>query len=133
MNKTEKKLLAILSDLDKNDRHSLISYAEFLLAKAKQEGRLLVVEKPLVIPRPQEEKVVAAIKRLSAAYPMLKKNDLFNQTAALMSEHIMQGREAVEVIDELEALFKAHYEAFCAERSEDGIEGASAGEQQETQ
>jgi hypothetical protein len=116
MNKTEKKLLAIFSDLDKNERHSLMSYAEFLLQKAKQEGRLVVVENPLDIPRPKEEKVVTAIKRLSAAYPMLKKDALFNQTAALMSQHIMQGREAVEVIDELEVLFQEHYAAFCVER-----------------
>jgi len=116
MNKTEKKLLAIFSDLDKNDCRSLMSYAEFLLQKAKQEGRLKVVEKPLDTPRPKEEKVVAAIKRLSGDYPMLKKDVLFNQTAALMSEHIMQGREALEVIDELEVLFQKHYMAFCVER-----------------
>ncbi len=116
MNKSEKKLLAIFSDLDKNDQHGLLSYAEFILQKAQQDGRLAVVGKPLLIPRPEEEKVVAAIKRLSASYPMLKKDTLFNKTAALMSEHIMQGREAIEVIDELEVLFQEHYAAFCSVR-----------------
>jgi hypothetical protein len=119
MNKTEKKLLSIFSDLDDNDQNSLMAFAEFLLQKAKQEGRLVVTEQPLDIPRPGEERVVAAIKRLSATFPMLKKDGMLNETAALMSEHIVQGRPAVEVIDELEIVFQQKYEEFCDQRKPD--------------
>ncbi len=73
MNKTESKLLNIFSDLDKNDQSSVLSFAEFLLDKAKQDGRLVIVDKPVDISRPEEERVVAAIKRLSATFPKPKK------------------------------------------------------------
>lgn len=113
MNKTESNLLNIFSDLDKNDQSSIMSFAEFLLEKAKQDGRLIVADKPMDIPRPEEERVVAAIKRLSATFPMLKKNSMLNETAALMSEHILKGRQAEDVIDELEVLFNVRYVDFC--------------------
>jgi len=119
MNKTESKLLNVFSDLDKNDQSSIVSFAEFLLEKAKQDGRLIVVDKPVEISRPEEERVVAAIKRLSATFPMLKKNSMLNETAALMSEHILKGRKAEDVIDELETLFNVRYDAFCREREPD--------------
>ena len=119
MNKTEKKLLNLFSDLDDNDRGSILSFAQFLLEKAKQEGRLVVAEKPLTIPRPEEERVVAAIKRLSTAYPMVKKETMLNETATLMTAHMVQGRVAVEVIDELEILFQTRYEEFCQQRNPD--------------
>ena len=63
-----------------------------------------------------KESVIAAIKRLSATYPMLDKGKVFNDTSSLMSQHIIQGREAVEVIDELEALFQQEYNDFVKDR-----------------
>lgn len=119
MNKREKKLIDIYADLETDDQNSLMAFAEFLLEKAKKEGRLIVTEEPVKIPRPQEERVVAAIKRLSASFPMLKKDSMLNETAALMSEHIVQGRSTVEVIDELEVIFKSRYEEFCLQRKPD--------------
>ncbi len=121
MNKTETKLLNIFSDLDKNDQNSIISFAEFLMNNAKQDGRLVVIDQPQEIPRPDDERVVAAIKRLSATYPMLKKNSLLNETAALMSEHILKGRAAKDVIDELETTFKTRYDDFCQQREPDDL------------
>jgi len=121
MNKTETKLLNIFSDLDKNDQNSIISFAEFLMNNAKQDGRLIVVDQPQEIPRPDDERVVAAIKRLSATYPMLKKNILLNETAALMAEHILKGRAAKDVIDELETTFKTRYDEFCQQREPDEL------------
>ncbi len=119
MTKAEKKLLAILNDLDKDDCNSLLSYAEFLLEKAKKEGRFVEVSiEPVAIPRPSEERVVAAIKRLSATFPMLKKDSMLNETAALMTEHLIHGRDAVEVIDELEILFQNRYKEFCEQNTD---------------
>ncbi len=119
MNKTEHKLLNIFSDLDDNDQNSVMSFAQFLLEKARQDGRLVVEEEPLDIPRPREERVVAAIKRLSAAFPMIKKDTMLNETASLMTAHMIQGRAAVEVIDELEVLFQVRYEEHCQQRNPD--------------
>ena len=126
MNKTESKLLNIFSDLDKDDQNSVMSFAEFLLEKEKQDGRLVVFDQPIVTPRPKEERVVAAIKRLSNSYPMLKKNSMLNETAALMSDHILKGREAEDVIDELETLFNTRYEEFCQQREPDSFESTSS-------
>jgi len=117
MNKKEKKILNIVTDLDNTDQSSVLLFAEFILDKAKQEGRLnsqkIVETKPLAISRPKEERVVSAIKRLSETYPMLNKNLLLDKTASLMTAHMLHGQEAVDVIDELEVLFKQHYQDFC--------------------
>jgi hypothetical protein len=43
---------------------------------------------------------------------MLDRAKLINETAALMSQHLVQGRTAIEVIDDLEALFLHHYQNF---------------------
>jgi len=129
MNKTEKKLLNLFADLDKDDQSSVMAFTEFLLNKAKQEGRHVEIDiEPVHIPRPKEERVVAAIKRLSAVYPMIKKDSMLNETANLMTEHMIHGRPAVEIIDELEILFQSRYEEFCQLRSsEDGFpENASS-------
>jgi hypothetical protein len=55
------------------------------------------------------ETVVAAIRRLSASYPMLDRRRLLNTTSSLMAQHILQGRAAAEVIDQLEQAFLEHY------------------------
>lgn len=118
MNKIEKKCLNVIADLNENDQNSVLSFAEFLLDKARQEGRLVVAEKPLNIPRPEKERVVAAIKRLSETYPMIKKNTMLDETALLMSAHILKGRAATEVIDELQVLFEKHYDKFCQQNEQ---------------
>ena len=67
---------------------------------------------PILKPRPADESVIAAIKRLSQSYPMLDKAVLLNKTSLLMSEYMLRGRNKNEVIDELEAVFMRHYEEF---------------------
>ncbi len=97
----------------------LLEFAEFLLARhgdaAREEGNAVgdvavPSPPPVAIPRPAEETVVKAVKRLRATYPMLDARKLLNQTSELMTQHIVQGREAIEVIEELEILFRTHYE-----------------------
>jgi hypothetical protein len=41
---------------------------------------------------------------------MLDKPQLLNETSVLMTQHVMQGREAEEVIAEMEALFERFYQ-----------------------
>jgi hypothetical protein len=62
--------------------------------------------------------VVVAIKRLRATYPMLEPSKLLTETYELMTQHVMQGRDRVEVIDELEVIFRRHYERTLASDQE---------------
>ena len=107
MNADEKKLQQLFSRLGKIERENLLSYAEFLALRAEPES--VTLTEPVLIERPEEETVIAALKRLSQIYPMLDKAKLLHETAALMSQHLMQGREATEVIDECELVFQRHY------------------------
>ena len=105
----ERALLRQWRTLNKESRQSLLDFACFLQSRQPDDG-YAVPKEPLEIPRPDSESVVKAIKRLTQTYPMIDKGQLFNETSLLMSQHIMQGREAVEVIDELEVLFRQHFE-----------------------
>ncbi len=105
----EDRLLACFRRLDEGGRQTLLEFAEFLAAKAPTPEPEAVPE-PLPIERPTEESVVKAIKRLTATYPMVERGELLNEISALMAQHVMQGRPAVEVIDELEIVFRRRYE-----------------------
>ena len=104
---TEKRLREILSDLPDAQAAALLEYAEFL---ATRYGGPKEITSPLDIPRPPEESVVKAIRRLGATYPMLDRSKMLNETSSLMTQHVLHGRAAAEVIDELEIMFKRHYE-----------------------
>ena len=67
------------------------------------------IPEPEVIPRPQDEKVVAAVKRLSKTYFMLDKKKMLGVTSDLVTQHLLHGRDALEVIDELERVFEENY------------------------
>lgn len=110
----ERQLRSLFTALDHDDQETLLAFAEFLAGRKKEPVPTELPE-PRSIPRPQKESVVGAIKRLSATYPMLEKGRMLNETSNLMTQHIMRGRAATEVIDELEALFKRHYEQFTEE------------------
>jgi len=107
--KLEKRLREILSDLPEDQARALLDYAEFL---AGRYGGSVVAAEPLDIPRPEGESVVRAIRRLSATYPMLDRARVLNETSALMTQHLIHGRKAEEIIDELELLFRRHFEQF---------------------
>jgi hypothetical protein len=102
--------LKLFRQLPQTEQESLISYAEFLLQRGAgvtaPDERLL----PEEIPRPASESVVAAMRRLSKTYFMLDKDHLLHEASDLMTAHLMQGRPAAEVIDELEEVFRRHYE-----------------------
>ena len=89
MNKREKKLLNCLRALPDPAAQQLIDFAEFL--QAKYQPITTELAEPQAIPRPDQESVVAAVKRLSATYPMLDKDKLLNETSALVMQHMMQG------------------------------------------
>lgn len=108
-------MLDLIEALSPEQQRHLLSYAEFMAANsaiAEQASEPEPPREPVAIPRPDEETVVAAIRRLAATFPMLEREPLLHETSALMSAHIMQGRPAAQVIDELEVLFLRHFEAI---------------------
>ncbi len=109
-----RELAEIASRLSPEDQASLLKFARFLEQESPAPAPEPVPE-PEPIPRPEQESVVKAMRRLSATYHMLDRSKLLNETSALMAQHVMQGRSAVEVIDELEVVFQTHYEKVLAE------------------
>jgi hypothetical protein len=118
--KETKKLLAFYRDLPDEVAQQLLDFAEFLAARYKFEVKEISL--PEEISRPENESVVIAIKRLSATYPMLNKDTLLNETASLVSQNLIQGRAAVEVIDELEVIFSKQYEILIEELKQESAE-----------
>ena len=114
----QRQLLKYYANLSDQDRESLVAFAEFLATRTSgSEDDDTILHEPDAIPRPEQESVVAAIKRLSKSYYMLDKSALFTETSSLMTAHLVQGRSAPDVIDELELLFVSHYEKYLSERN----------------
>ncbi len=127
--KPEKRLLEILGRLNETQIATLIDFAEFLAdrpasaaAMGASEPATPVVLQPVDIPRPEKESVVKAIKRLAVTYPMVDRAKMLNETSTLMTQHIMQGRDAAVVIDELEIMFRVSYEKIYIKNKDDDEE-----------
>ncbi len=101
--------MACFHALDTDRRRSLLDFARFLKAGHTATPSVATIPSMVPIPRPAQESVIQAIKRLKQTYPGLEKAKMLPETSALMAEHVLQGRSAVEVIDDLEALFARHY------------------------
>lgn len=115
--KEQRRLLRLYSGLDGKRRESLLAFAEFLWQQQEQESAQAPAEAsgpslPEDIPRPQEESVVAAMRRLTKTFPMIDRDALLDRATSLMTAHMLQGQPAAEVIDELEVLFQEHYEIY---------------------
>jgi hypothetical protein len=100
-----KELCNIFNNLHAEDKQTLFSFAEFLQSRSQP----IEIAEPQIIPRVKGESIIAAIKRLSASYPMLDKSKLLHESSDLMTQHLMKGRDKNEVIDELELIFNKHY------------------------
>lgn len=107
--------------MDDSGREMLVEYAEFIAQRHPRPISMV----PLDIPRPEKETVVAAIRRLTDSFPMLDRATLLSETSGLMAQHIVHGRNATEVIDELESLFRRHYAAFESKHRPDDETAAS--------
>jgi hypothetical protein len=118
----QQKLIDIFERLSPVDQAALVSFAEFLSSRSMPGGVPVSshpaatasspreeIPEPKPIPRPDQERVVAAVKRLSQTYYMLDKTRMLGVTSDLVSQHIVQGRAAEDVIDELERLFEDSY------------------------
>lgn len=106
--KSSNDLISLYEQLDDERKRSLSDFANYLL---EQGGPAIKdIPEPDEIPRPAEETVVGAIKRLKVKYHMIESMSVFSAASSLMTEHMMNGRDAVEVIDEMEALFEDAYQ-----------------------
>jgi len=116
-NKQERQIIKLFKSLDATNKESLLAFGEFLQTRTSSSNpddqSVDVVASELVeIARPEEESVIKAIKRLSATYPMVDKETILHPISNLMTSHIIQGRTAPEVIDDLQALFLGEYESL---------------------
>jgi len=111
MSSDKKCLLRLFRALSEANRKSLTDYAEFLGTREVVASVVDVSQTPLAIPRPEQESVIKAVKRLMLTYPMLGRDTLLQDTSTLVTRHVIHKLPALEVIDELELLFKRHYDA----------------------
>ena len=109
----EDALLRMFRSLDAQQQRSLIDFVRFLASgsRARQPPAI-----PVPQPRSDNGSVVHAIKRLNRTYPMLRKHKLTHRVEQLLAQHMMQDRDACEVIEELETFYAAEYAAFADER-----------------
>ena len=132
MTEQEQTLLNYFTDLSSEDQHGLLRYAEFLAtgktststespvsSTAAVEEANDDIQKPIDIERPEQEKVVDALKRLSASYPMLEKQKLLSKASELVAQHVMFGKPAIVVINEIEAVFSEAYAKYVESKQHD--------------
>ncbi len=106
----EKRLRKLYRNMSSNDQATLMRFAEFLAGSPTPDLELMTeFPSPESIQRPEQESVVKAIKRLTATYPMIPRERLLNETSSLMTAHVIHGKSATVVIDELEVMFAQHY------------------------
>lgn len=113
MTDQEKRLLQLFARLAQAERETVVAFAEFLCARIEPDG--VSIPEPRRLPRPEQETVIGALKRLSASYPMLDKAKMLNETSGIVAQHVLQGRSAQDVIDNLEHVFQSQYERLQEE------------------
>lgn len=105
--KDSKALIDLYESMDDERKLSLCDFADFLYAKAGPVSKEIAA--PEDVPRPQEETVVGAVKRLKIKYHMVESMTVFSAASSLMTDHMVKGRDVIEVIDEMEVLFDDAY------------------------
>lgn len=110
MSPSARKLLECFRSLSEERRAALLDFAQYLAGKEGASPRAPVSAVPIDIPRPENESVIKAVRRLRETYPMLDQNKVFSEVSSQMTKHVMQGVPAVEIIDELEVIFRRHFE-----------------------
>ena len=107
MIKSSKELIDLYDAMDDERKLSLCDFADFLYAKAGPVVK--EIPPPEDVPRPEQETVVGAVKRLKTKYHMVESMTVFSAASSLMTDHMVKGRDVAEVIDEMEVLFEEAY------------------------
>lgn len=105
--KDSKALIDLYECMDDERKRSLCDFTDFLYAQAEPVCK--EIPSPDDIPRPEEETVVGAVKRLKTQYHMVDSMAVFSAASSLMTDHMVKGRDLEEVIDEMESLFEDAY------------------------
>lgn len=111
MKADEKRLKELYRELTEEQQQTVLAFLEFLASRGKPEVPAIPLE-PQHVPRPAQESVVSAIKRLRATYAMLDHGKLLHEISGFMTQHVVHGKAAPEIIDEMEVVFARHYEQF---------------------
>ncbi len=126
--KEERKLCKLYKGLSDDQRKTLLVFAEFLNEKFADTGIIkeaeAVLQLPVLIEATENESVVKGIKRLKSSYFMIEDDNLLHEVSSLMSEHIMKGVSAEDIIPRIEAVFKKFYQQYKDEfiKEHQGIE-----------
>ena len=115
--KSSQALTDLYESMDEERKLSLCDFADFLYAKA--EPIVKDIPPPEDVPRPEFETVVGAVKRLKVKYHMVESMSVFSDASALMTDHMVKGRDVVEVIDEMEILFETAYKKLLQDIEQD--------------
>jgi len=116
-NKQERKLIKLFKSLDTSNQEAFMAFGEFLQSRAdsvviNNNDEDTIVNEPVDIPRPEDESVIKAIKRLSATYPMVDKENILHPISDLMTSHMISGKAAPDVIDDLQEVFFKEYKSL---------------------
>jgi hypothetical protein len=128
LTKKERALCKFYKQLGESERETLLSFAEFLSLKQTESESInekkAVLQQPVLIKATENESVVKGIKRLKASYFMIENENLLHEVSALMSEHVMKGVSAQDVILKIEAVFDKFYQQYKKDFSKEyqGIE-----------
>ncbi len=106
--KSNDALVELYEAMDDERKRSLCDFADFLYARAEPISK--EIPAPEEVPRPSQETVVGAVKRLKTKYHMVESMTVFSAASALMTDHMVKGRDVAEVIDEMELLFEDAYQ-----------------------
>ncbi|MCK5396304.1 MAG: Crp/Fnr family transcriptional regulator [Gammaproteobacteria bacterium] len=117
MIKSSQDLTSLYEAMDDERKKSLCDFADFLYAQADPINQ--VIPPPEDSARPEEETVVGAVKRLKIQYHMIESMSVFSAASSLMTDHMVKGRDVVEVIDEMEVLFEDAYKELLTKSDQD--------------
>ena len=106
------QLEILMSSLGINHQQAIVDYATFMVQQYKIQTPLEAGLKPKAIARHEQETVIGAINRLKKTYYMIDSYTLLDETSSLMGQHILRGREASAVINELQSIFQVKYEKY---------------------
>lgn len=129
--KSSQALIDLYQSMDEERKQSLSDFADFLYAKAGPVVK--EIPSPEDSPRPEVETVVGAVKRLKGKYFMVESMSVFSAASALMTDHMVKGRDVVEVIDEMEVLFDSAYKKLLEDIESDSGQNSKQGSEQSSE
>jgi len=115
--KNNQDLINLYEAMDDERKKSLCDFADFLYAQAEPVSK--IIPPPEDSTRPEKETVVGAVKRLKVQYFMVESMKVFSDASTLMTDHMVKGRDVIEVIDEMEILFADAYKKMLTKDGQD--------------